>query len=72
MFDVTSQRNDNSMFASALHFVVISAIVSCKSGRAQCMGVNEAFDTFTLSKWLSSSMAISLAMLTMSTWSTKS
>jgi uncharacterized membrane protein len=43
----------------AVHFVVISTIVSCKRARVQFMGVDEPFNTLTLSKQLSSSMAIS-------------
>jgi hypothetical protein len=55
MFDETPQGSDvawlhNLVLASTLHSVMISTIVSCKQGRAQSMGVNEPFDTSTLSK----------------------
>jgi len=77
MFDPTPQRNDvawshNSMLAPVVHSVMISAIVSCKRVKVQSMGADEPFGTLTLSKQLSSSMAISPPMSTTPTTSTKS
>ncbi len=55
-----------------VHFTLISTIVSCKWANAQSMGVDEASDTSTLSKQLSSSMVVSPPMSRRSTFSTRS
>ncbi len=62
----------NSMPTPVVNSVVILMIVSCKWARAQSMGANEPFGTLTLSKELSSSMAINTPMSTMPTSSTGS
>jgi hypothetical protein len=63
MFDATPQSDvawsHNSTLTLVVHSAVISAIVSCKWVRARSMGVDEPFNTLTLSKQLSSSMAVS-------------
>jgi len=72
MFDATLQRSDvarshNSMLTLVVHSVVILIIVSCKWAKVQSMGVDEPFNTSTLSKQLSSSMAMNTPMSTMPT-----
>jgi len=54
MFDLTLQRSDvtwshNSMLGPIVHSTMILTIISCKWVRVQSMGVDEPFDTSTLS-----------------------
>ncbi len=63
-FDPIPWRSDfawlhNLMLVLMVHSTLILAIVSCKWARARSLGVDEPSNTLTLSKQLSSSMAIS-------------